>query len=115
VDTYEVPTGQLPHCWYRHGSMTADLVALQAGWNAAYLNPEAEPDRPSRWQDTLERTLRRIREWDRHGCGRSGSHTEQVDTAADAADYPDTQMFDQYMRQMVSDLSHSAATVPRTP
>jgi len=115
VDTYEVPTGQLLHCWYRHGSMTADLVALQAGWNAAYLNPEAEPDRPSRWHDTLERTLRRIREWDRHGCGRSGSHTEQVDTAADAADYPDTQMFDQYMRQMVSDLSHSAATVPRTP
>ena len=88
VDTYEVPTGQLPDCWYRHGSMTADLTALRAGWTAAYLAPEGEPDRPSRWHDTLERTLRRIRDWDRHGCGRSGSHTEQIDTARNTLDYP---------------------------
>lgn len=114
VDTYEVPTGQLPDCWYRHGSMTADLTALRVGWTAAYLDSEAEPDRPSRWHDTLERTLRRIRDWDRYGCGRSGSHTEQVDTAKEGANYPGARMFDQYMQQMVSDLSHSAATVPRT-
>lgn len=114
VDTYEVPTGQLPDCWYRHGSMTADLTALRAGWTAAYLDPEAEPDRPSRWHDTLERTLRRIRDWDRHGCGRSGSHTEQTDTARNTLDYPESCSFEQDVLQVAGDLSHPAATVPST-
>jgi len=114
VDTYEVPTGQLPDCWYRHGSMTADLTALRAGWTAAYLDPEAEPDRPSRWHDTLERTLRRIRDWDRHGCGRSGSHTEQTDTARSTLDYPESCSFEQYVLQVAGDLSHPAVTVPST-
>lgn len=114
VDTYEVPTGQLPDCWYRHGSMTADLTALRAGWTAAYLDPEAEPDRPSRWHDTLERTLRRIRDWDRHGCGRSGSHTEQTDTARNTLDYPESCSFEQYVLQVAGVLSHPAVTVPST-
>jgi len=114
VDTYQVPTGQLPDCWYRHGSMTADLTALRAGWTAAYLDPEAEPDRPTRWHDTLERTLRRIRDWDRHGCGRSGSHTEQTDTARNTLDYPESCSFEQYVLQVAGDLSHPAATVPST-
>lgn len=115
VDTYEVPTGQLPDCWYRHGSMTADLTALRAGWTAAYLDPEAEPDRPSRWHDTLERTLRRIRDWDRHGCGRSGSHTEQTDTVDGELDYSDARLFAQYVaRQTEGALSHPEITVPDT-
>jgi len=114
VDTYQVPTGQLPDCWYRHGSMTADLTALRAGWTAAYLDPEAEPDRPSRWHDTLERTLRRIRDWDRHGCGRSGSHTEQTDTARNTLDYPESCSFEQYVLQVAGVLSHPAVTVPST-
>lgn len=113
VDTYEVSSGQLPDCWYRHGSMTADLRALQAAWTAAYLDPEADPDRPSRWHDTLERTLRRIREWDRHGCGRNGSHTDQTDNiAADGLGYPESCSFEQYVSQVAGDLSHSTATVP---
>jgi len=114
VDTYEVPTGQLPDCWYRHGSMTADLTALRAGWTAAYLDPQAEPDRPARWHDTLERTLRRIRDWDRHGCGRSGSHTEQTDTARSTLDYPESCSFEQDVLQVAGDLSHPAVTVPST-
>jgi len=114
VDTYEVPTGQLPDCWYRHGSMTADLTALRAGWTAAYLDPEAEPDRPSRWHDTLERTLRRVRDWDRHGCGRSGSHTEQIDTARNTLDYPESCSFEQYVLQVAGVLSYPAVTVPST-
>jgi len=114
VDIYEVPTGQLPDCWYRHGSMTADLTALRAGWTAAYLDPEAEPDRPSRWHDTLERTLRRVRDWDRHGCGRSGSHTEQTDTARNTWEDPESCSFEQYVLQVAGDLSHPAVTVPST-
>jgi len=115
VSTYAIPSGQLPDCWYQHSAMVADLGALHAGWAAAYLDPKAEPDRPSRWHDTLERTLRRLREWDRHGCGRSGRHAEQiVDMAAEHCSATD--LFEQYVeRQGDPNLSHPVTTVPGNP
>jgi len=115
VSTYAIPSGQLPDCWYQHAAMVADLAALRAGWAAAYLDPKAEPDRPSRWHDTLERTLRRLREWDRHGCGRSGRHAEQnVDMAAEHCSA--THLFEQYVeRQGDPNLSHPVTTVPGNP
>jgi len=115
VATYAIPSGQLPDCWYQHAAMVADLGALHAGWAAAYLDPKAEPDRPSRWHDTLERTLRRLREWDRHGCGRSGRHAEQIaDMAAEHCS--NTHLFEQYVeRQGDPNLSHPVTTVPGNP
>jgi len=115
VSTYAIPSGQLPDCWYQHAAMVADLSALHAGWAAAYLDPKAEPDRPSRWHDTLERTLRRLREWDRHGCGRSGRHAEQnADMAAEHDS--NTHLFEQYVeRQGDPNLSHPVTTVPGNP
>ncbi len=115
VSTYAIPSGQLPDCWYQHAAMVADLGALHAGWAAAYLDPKAEPDRPSRWHDTLERTLRRLREWDRHGCGRSGRHAEQnADMAAEHDS--NTHLFEQYVeRQGDPNLSHPVTTVPGNP
>ncbi len=115
VSTYAIPSGQLPDCWYQHSAMVADLGALHAGWAAAYLDPKAEPDRPSRWHDTLERTLRRLREWDRHGCGRSGRHAEQIADMAAEHD-SNTHLFEQYVeRQGGPNLSHPVTTVPGNP
>jgi hypothetical protein len=46
---------------------------LRTAWVGAYLDPKARLDQPADWHDLLERTLDRIRAWDRSGCA-DGTH-----------------------------------------
>jgi hypothetical protein len=69
----------IPSCWYRHDAMVDELDALRAAWTAAYLDPAARPAEAGLWLDQLDRTLERIRDWDRYGCV-AGTHHH--DTAA---------------------------------
>jgi hypothetical protein len=64
---------RLPSCWYAHGPLTEELSSLRSAWIGAYLDPQARLDDPARWHELLERTLERIRDWDRGGC-RDGTH-----------------------------------------
>lgn len=74
----------IPACWYQHGPMTDELDALRAAWNAAYLDPGARPLDAAYWHDLLDRTLSRLRDWDRYGCS-SGTHHDDAPTPSDPA------------------------------
>jgi hypothetical protein len=74
----------IPVCWYRHGAMTDELDALRGAWVAAYLDPNAKPIDAAFWHDLLDRTLTRLRSWDRYGCS-SGTHHDDTPTPADPA------------------------------
>lgn len=63
----------LPACWYAHGSLIEEVSALRTAWLGAMLDPQARLDDPARWHELLDRTLERIREWDRGGCS-DGTH-----------------------------------------
>ena len=59
---------RVPSCWYTHGALIEELTALRTAWIGAVLDPQARLDDPTRWHELLERTLDRIRQWDRTGC-----------------------------------------------
>ncbi|HVV77131.1 MAG TPA: hypothetical protein VHC43_13955 [Mycobacteriales bacterium] len=75
----------IPECWYRHAPMVDELDALRAGWSAAYLDPAAQPTEPGLWLDRLQRTLERLRAWDRYGCA-AGTHHEEIGAHAISVD-----------------------------
>jgi hypothetical protein len=83
VDRYQLDN-YLPDCWYRHGSIIAELDALRASWNGAYLDAAARPADPAYWHELLNRTMTRIHEWDRYGCA-AGTHHDDVKAAPDSA------------------------------
>lgn len=64
---------RIPACWYAHGPLVEEISALRTAWVGAYLDPHARLDQPADWHQLLERTLDRIRDWDRSGCA-DGSH-----------------------------------------
>ena len=55
--------------------MVEELTALYAGWYTAYLDIDARGFDPLAWHEALNRTLNRVREWNRQGC-RSDAHRE---------------------------------------
>lgn len=65
----------LPPCWMRHGAMVEELTALYAGWHTAYMDIDARGFDPLAWHEALDRTVRRVKEWNRQGC-RSDAHRE---------------------------------------
>ncbi|MCW2599457.1 MAG: hypothetical protein JWM02_1286 [Frankiales bacterium] len=67
----------LPACWYAHPPQLEELSALRSSWVGAYLDPEAHAGDGSAWHDLLDRTLQRLREWDRTGCA-DGVHRPDV-------------------------------------
>ena len=73
VDRYALDE-TIPACWYAHGAMVEELHALHVAWLAAYTGRGTAPtvDRAV-WHELLDRTLTRLREWDRHGCT-GGTH-----------------------------------------
>jgi hypothetical protein len=75
----------IPVCWYRHGAMTDELDALRAAWVAAYIDPHARAIDAAFWHDLLDRTLTRLRNWDRYGCS-SGTHHDDTPTPLDQAE-----------------------------
>jgi hypothetical protein len=83
----------IPDCWYRHAPMVDELDALRAGWTAAYVDPAAQPTEAGHWLDRLQRTLERLRAWDRYGCAAGthhdeiGSHTTSVDRERQREEY----------------------------
>ena len=64
---------RLPSCWYAHASLVEELSALRSAWVAAFLDPQARLDEPLHWHEQLERSLDRVRRWDRTGCA-DGTH-----------------------------------------
>jgi hypothetical protein len=64
---------RLPACWYAHGPLIEEISALRSAWVATFLDPQARLDEPVHWHEQLERTLERIRTWDRTGCS-DGTH-----------------------------------------
>jgi hypothetical protein len=79
IDRY-VLEDTIPACWYRHGAMTDELDALRAAWTAAYLDPNPRPIDAAFWHDLLDRTLTRLRTWDRYGCS-AGTHHDDTSTS----------------------------------
>jgi len=75
IDRYDLGE-TIPGCWRQHGPITEELAALRTAWHGAYTDPAARPFDAAHFHDTLERTLARIRDWDRTGCAR-GTHREQ--------------------------------------
>lgn len=67
----------IPPCWIRHGAMVEELTALYAGWYAAYMDIDARGFDPLAWHEALDRTVRRVHEWNRQGC-RIGAHREDA-------------------------------------
>jgi hypothetical protein len=74
----------LPDCWYRHGAIVAELDALRAAWNGAYLDAAARPADGAYWHELLNRAMTRIHEWDRYGCA-AGTHHDEVEATPDSA------------------------------
>jgi hypothetical protein len=76
----------VPACWYAHPPLLEELSALQASWHGAYLDPDARAGDGSAWHDLLERTLQRLRGWDRTGCA-DGTHRPDLPNSDDT-DHP---------------------------
>jgi hypothetical protein len=72
----------IPSCWYRHGPIVDELDALRAAWTSAYPDPNAHPTAAIAWLEILNRTLARVREWDRYGCT-SGTHHDDPPATSD--------------------------------
>lgn len=75
----------IPDCWYQHGPMVDELDALRVAWTAAYLDPAAQPTEAGLWLDRLQRTLERLRAWDRYGCA-AGTHHDEITTPSTTDD-----------------------------
>jgi hypothetical protein len=74
----------IPACWYLHPPLVEELTALYAGWDAAYRAGDPNPAGwdPLSWHEALERSLLRLREWDRRGC-RDGGHRPDLPAVTD--------------------------------
>jgi hypothetical protein len=76
-DRYQVHE-RVPACWYSHGPLVEELSALRTAWVAAFLGPEAGLDDPLHWHEQLDRSLDRIRSWDRAGCADGVHRADQA-------------------------------------
>jgi hypothetical protein len=81
IDRYHLDD-TLPDCWYRHAAMVDELDALRAAWTAAYLDPHARPQDAGYWLELFDRTLTRVRAWDRYGCT-AGTHHDDTHPSPD--------------------------------
>ena len=72
----------VPVCWYAHPPMLEELSALRCSWIGSFHNPAAQPGDGSAWHDLLDRTLYRLRGWDRTGCA-DGTHRPDLPAADD--------------------------------
>ena len=63
----------IPVCWYAHGAMVEELHALHMAWLGAFTGRASQPSDRAYWHELLERTLARLRGWNRHGCA-AGAH-----------------------------------------
>lgn len=89
---------RLPACWYAHGPLIEELSALRSAWIGSHLDPQARLDDPARWHELLERTLDRIRDWDRSGCSDGTHRPDQL--PSDETDHIDRD------RTIHADLAH---------
>lgn len=68
--TWRYGLTELPSCWWRHGAMVEELIALHAAHDGAY-GLKAKPGDPLAWHDALGKWRMRLHEWDQRGCGGS--------------------------------------------
>ncbi len=57
----------LPQCWYRHGAMVEELVALHGAHVGAY-SDSAPDDGPLAWHEAFDACRLRMHNWDIYGC-----------------------------------------------
>jgi hypothetical protein len=69
---------RVPSCWYAHGPLIEELSALRSAWVGTFLDPQGRLDDPVHWHEQLERTLERIRAWDRTGCAAGTHRSDQL-------------------------------------
>ena len=98
---------RIPACWYAHGALVEELSALRTAWVGAYLDPNARLDEPLHWHDTLDRTLERLRDWDRSGCA-DGTHRPDCAT-------PDDTDHGQRERAVNADVASRETSSPASP
>jgi hypothetical protein len=92
---------KVPACWYAHPPMLEELSALRSAWSGAYLDPQARAGDGSAWHDLLDRTLYRLKAWDRTGCADGQHRADQA--ATDATDRSHRE------RAIHADLAHRAS------
>ncbi|GAC1609918.1 MAG: hypothetical protein NVS3B26_13820 [Mycobacteriales bacterium] len=72
----------VPACWYAHAPLVEELSALRTAWAGAFLSADARPGDPIAWHEILDRTIGRVRRWDRTGCS-DGTHRADLPICAD--------------------------------
>ena len=71
VTTYELE-GVVPTCWREHPAMVEEIGALRAAHAGATDEVDSRPSDRLVWQESLPRSLQRLREWDRTRCRTRG-------------------------------------------
>lgn len=64
----------VPACWEQHAPIAEELKALHVAWVGANDPIDGRPPDALLWHEALQRSIGRIREWDRAKC-RTRGHT----------------------------------------
>lgn len=64
----------IPACWEQHPPIVEELKALNVAWIGANDPIDGRPPEALLWHEALQRSISRIREWDRTKC-RTRGHT----------------------------------------
>ena len=64
----------IPACWEQHPPIVEELKALNVAWVGANDPIDGRPPDALLWHEALQRSIGRIREWDRTKC-RTRGHT----------------------------------------
>lgn len=77
---------RIPECWLQHPGLVAELMTLWHVWQAAFLDPKANPEAAQNWHDRwLPGFLGRIPHWVPNNCMSGPSHGLAADHVRDGA------------------------------
>lgn len=76
LDTYQLEEA-VPSCWDQHSPVQEELQALRVAHAGATDDLQARPSDLLAWHEALQRSLSRVREWDRDKC-RSHGHPSGI-------------------------------------
>jgi hypothetical protein len=79
IETYELEE-EIPDCWREHGAMVEEISALSAAHAGAVDPFESRPVDRLLWQESLLRSLQRLRDWDRRRCRSRGHHWRSAES-----------------------------------
>lgn len=82
VERYEISTGTIPNCWYRHPPLVEELSALRAAWDVSF---DVDMDGglgPIGWHERFALAIPRIKAFYGGGCARNGHQPPSAKPAA---------------------------------